>query len=1385
MHENFPASNNDRLDDDSVGRAQPTIAEKMRDFARKKRLGARLNQIILMRQRDGLGDRTRKLIRKTSNDIQCGRLENSSEVWHEIIEYYLKKEDATSASEFHFHSYYYEVPPRELVADDDGFQRIIRDMSSTKEDGSYDCRYEIGAEHLEAILADPNRKKIFQEKIVDTGWLGKFIDDNFASLKGDSSYDDSFDEKTLATLSACKKFDNVKFLDRRRDNGIRPGMGEQIKVCATLLSTEDVDEIYLAELESEKKEQMFGWQKDNVEAIISSGLTSSGKNAEIELWASYSDRLGKNAISFFDDGCLIFKNWHDVQYFPDMELPEIDQVWLKTFDFSNLTTKKRFFDKTELLTPAIGNENYYDISGFCETVDLLGVEGVKALAKGDENMIAVLVCGAAMKYGINEEKIKGILDDNSELVDRMARDGVFAKELGFLTPRLFKDCDCKIGITGKIEQIIQKNRVGMDVRLDNFDDFGNFTPDYIVDMFNQRAYILDMASKEELASALSRRQMAILENLKAYSSGRILSKCSMLELEGGPYFDENGELTPRFWRESIICEDFDFVVKQGPSKIMEDPEIAEALPIVCELADVNHVDNDNILMALAVFMHQDAEDWERASENDKKIRELFQDGSAKDMALKSLRGYYEKYLNSDNEEFPLALLVMNHKNTKYDGAGPLVQIESFLRFTTELAKYPDLKAVTAEFEKKVQGHRWTNEEKSNFYNVSTELIQADPEIYGEFVELFNNIVDKKDFDKFTKEIYPLYRAKLTLLKKYDYHGDGIGHGTVSSNYEGIDKEALKNQLHNALLPFNLKELSSDKRQGGIEIVRAQIFKEITDLFQTKFGIKKEVISEDFSKRDTRAIEDMTLYLSNMHAASESKTNLVGYYLALQLRQTDDASDWDRLRQGAACSPADYLEDDKASTVIEAQRVSRENSPLTSSNIGVNEERLMDFCAELQADTENIRLGNIQTVDLRLQNLITNIDELKDPDLYPDSIDKAKIAILDKYPVKVIGSVSAKMWQVASGRSLKMNDEESVIADELKDLLSSNGIELTPENIKKYLQDGFTVLKLPFAISDKVIESGASEAIGQLQSSLIPPKDIQDIFDRLGEGFKPQSGVVAISQDIDYLENLIVKREDQLKPDEKKRAIDYLADIREQIASLDQIYANIIASYEKVSKSIHDSSNENSAVVSKIQEIDRIIHGSGSESVITTVCTKDLLKISENMRACLSMKTGGCNNDTDLTFGEGYKFYLYSHNASDAEGSISDEIVYFVPSWDDFGERRMSFVMDRIYGQRNRDILMSHVATMLKKAKDLREKFADAKISIIVPYECMGSCGCNMAAMELEELMGDQLPAAVDFAKKNTTIPKSGYGDHYVEFGTGGGARVPGDRMISSGIEIII
>ena len=91
---------------------------------------------------------------------------------------------------------------------------------------------------------------------------------------------------------------------------------------------------------------------------------------------------------------------------------------------------------------------------------------------------------------------------------------------------------------------------------------------------------------------------------------------------------------------------------------------------------------------------------------------------------------------------------------------------------------------------------------------------------------------------------------------------------------------------------------------------------------------------------------------------------------------------------------------------------------------------------------------------------------------------------------------------------------------------------------------------------------------------------------------------------------------------------------------------------------------------------------------------------------------------------------------------------------------------------------------MKKAVELKEQFPEVPITIVIPSTTTDSCSVAVN----EDLMSNiksQLPngATVVETTSKITVPESGFGDHYIEFG-GYDARRSGEREVS-GIKIVL
>ncbi len=315
------------------------------------------------------------------------------------------------------------------------------------------------------------------------------------------------------------------------------------------------------------------------------------------------------------------------------------------------------------------------------------------------------------------------------------------------------------------------------------------------------------------------------------------------------FFDESGP-KPEFWRACLENKDYDFLVNQDDETKARmgfnnlifqflDATSSNELKI---FGDNGELREDGVFAALTRFIKMDADDWFHAEESDIRIHQLFESDGIKDLALKEIKTVYQKYLDSDNTSFPLELKALADYMHDKNGAGVLTQIEAFLDFAGVLDSAGDEgKRATREIEKKMSDGHWDNLAKTDFYAVSAEVITASPDIYLTFANLLaNNELKKDEFKSFAGEIYPLFRAKLALLRKYvDTRHGWLGGGYSGVSYDGVDVDAINEQLHKALLPFNLRELSTEKRREGINIVKGKIRSEISELFQERFGILKK------------------------------------------------------------------------------------------------------------------------------------------------------------------------------------------------------------------------------------------------------------------------------------------------------------------------------------------------------------------------------------------------------------------------------------------------------------------------------------------------------------------------------------------------------------------
>src|SRR5690606_148213 len=123
-------------------------------------------------------------------------------------------------------------------------------------------------------------------------------------------------------------------------------------------------------------------------------------------------------------------------------------------------------------------------------------------------------------------------------------------------------------------------------------------------------------------------------------------------------------------------------------------------------------------------------------------------------------------------------------------------------------------------------------------------------------------------------------------------------------------------------------------------------------------------------------------------------------------------------------------------------------------------------------------------------------------------------------------------------------------------------------------------------------------------------------------------------------------------------------------------------------------------------------------------------------------------------------------------SNSDQIVFLFPVKEDSGKESVSFVMDKIYGASTPSILYGHIDIVIKKARELKNKFPSLNISIFVTEAALLTAGPSYNGLRQKY---NEKGINLEEATVEVDAPSSPFGDRYIEFG--GPARKAGKRQV--------
>ncbi|MFZ2310150.1 MAG: hypothetical protein WAW11_01240 [Patescibacteria group bacterium] len=761
-----------------------------------------------------------------------------------------------------------------------------------------------------------------------------------------------------------------------------------------------------------------------------------------------------------------------------------------------------------------------------------------------------------------------------------------------------------------------------------------------------------------------------------------------------------------------------------------------------------------------------AEDYNvvRLNASDKETVTKEFSGSYRDVVLTKIEEQLTTFLQNDaSNSMPLELVMTSKVIDEAGGAGNLKYVEALGGIILKLKNTFENKKVTIKTKSEISSlllkqdermnkEKWLQDDKAEFRNLSSDIIEAAPSLYTAFGPLLDQL-NPKEVKIFLNENLPLYQARLVTIQEIK--------GDDNTHYNPRDLVLIRDGIKKLAADLNS---GSENRDTYLKNDKLRLIEEIKTDFKSRFNIEK--VPDQFSNGNLRSIQNTIRYLGNISGRSMSHEAIISFYLGLKLN-----GDWDKFRQGQDIKLEEYLSGKQLQTlrpIIEKKNQSY-NLPLEVA--GIAPEKAQKFQELLQAEVSNSMVGNIATIDVKLDTLKRSLKELADPDIYEKNTEKEvmKLLLTDG---KLVNATLAKIFGSLSGKNIELSDQENLMKTRLELIYqvgdwNQNQVELIQQEIQP--------LSSVSNVINKLEEENVDQNIEDLHKKIDPSGEIVEIFNSLGEDFKPESGALALSRDLSYLENLMVKNGDKLSAEDQEKAKNYLDSVKGKMIELESTMSRVKDYFVKMSKSKH--LEKHTLLKNRLAEIEKVINSDQDNSMIISHLTKDLDSVIENMRQCLGCLRKEINNDTNLSFGDYNKFFMFNQSNKE-KGSVADEIVFFLPVKNNNGQTEMSFVMDRVYGSSTPDYLVSNIATLFKKYQSIKKEMPEAKISITVSDAALSSVGFNHELLvgKLKEVLPD---ARLTERTKElvANIAESALSDNYVEF-SDGGARSFGDKPFS-------
>ncbi|PIZ76411.1 hypothetical protein COY05_01355 [Candidatus Peregrinibacteria bacterium CG_4_10_14_0_2_um_filter_38_24] len=533
-----------------------------------------------------------------------------------------------------------------------------------------------------------------------------------------------------------------------------------------------------------------------------------------------------------------------------------------------------------------------------------------------------------------------------------------------------------------------------------------------------------------------------------------------------------------------------------------------------------------------------------------------------------------------------------------------------------------------------------------------------------------------------------------------------------------------------------------QQRAILQECNTQITQMLSSFLEQEMGLRNlpPVTAEMMEK-----ITPFITYLTNIAKVSQEKRLILSFFISLQI-----SGKWDAFKRGEEIDLSTNFSDDNVAQ-LQAYLSKR-----TAYDIFAGFDQ--SFFAKLNESTEAVMVGESGGIVGTLGEIDRHSADLKDPDNFSET-ERHLFDVVQRFGPKKVG------------KALSMRFRDASYSDEVIEALGpiDNEKETLP-TLQKVARIFGSLLKF----QETIEAADIGGHVRRLENALTPSFQVIAVFQKIDVEMSGNSGAKPISDDIEYLESILNKKRSEITEEEYNTAKGYLDGVRKTTMELYVVKDTITKEFSLLDEASKKTSELSDIFKSRLSTFRKIIVAESGDKAITlrSTMTGNLNDVIAHIRQCLGCKEKEVNNDTNLTFGDRNRFFIVTREFSmNPSQSLSDELVTVLETKEENGEKKLSFVMDNVYGARSPDILVTNVLAVLRKLRSIRNVAGSRSIDIFVTDAALNSCGLTLQHLQ-EKIQKEFGKALLSETTKAVTVAPSASGDGHYEIGGAFNGRVP-------------